>query len=588
MAAASLEALETPANGIVLTLAKSLSKAAVEAAFQAASKKANRRLVLKQFREKKTYADQDFYASLACFKLSGPPPFFPKTLLKEQTYGFLLLIEIELDGAWFLGIFRHAAASINDWIEKHAQPLPRTKLVNAFSDGAAVRKLSLQRMTASKYELRAASYEGASVETSLPTMAAGRCAIRSVRFSDSSRGSVGIVLNTSRVQRSGGRTRIKELAGLVIRVVKETRKTKPSPFLSRFAQAIPLSELPTEVVPNGILFDWTSLLEEDSYELCRSPGSGRRPKEFRKGLLTRLLRETMKLSPNGDAWDFLDPHDRVAGTFVNTATKYSITRILGDKLIIKDSGSGDSVPLKRWIRENDAFNITYDHPEYFYGSGALYHRADFAREVEAVKVCLRATPALTRATSEKGEPQKSSTRFSADSIFGVVEDSIYNQRDWLCCVDLGDEWADYLCIGDNKLILSHCKDGDTGLGATPFQEVVGQALKNLGRVQATPQTFETKLRKTEKKRFWGSTKIERLRDAGRKWADFRSAVSKILANPDAGREVHLVVTMLSFKDFDRAVSNSPSPNFIQLVWLLASFISSCREMGARPVIICKV
>jgi hypothetical protein len=43
--------------------------------------------------------------------------------------------------------------------------------------------------------------------------------------------------------------------------------------------------------------------------------------------------------------------------------------------------------------------------------------------------------------------------------------------------------------------------------------------------------------------------------------------------------------MLSKADFEGAAA-TPTPHFIQLIWLLASFINLCREMAAKPVIVC--
>jgi hypothetical protein len=173
-------------------------------------------------------------------------------------------------------------------------------------------------------------------------------------------------------------------------------------------------------------------------------------------------------------------------------------------------------------------------------------------------------------------------------MFNICETALYQQRDWLCCADLGDKWADYLCIRGNALLFIHCKVGDETTGASSFQEVVGQGLKNLGRTRSTPKEFEAKLAATKKKRFWAKTKIERLRDAGREWTDFQTATANVLADPNAGREVHLVVTMLSKHGFEAAAAAAaPTPHFIQLIWLLASFINPCREMGAKPVIVCR-
>jgi hypothetical protein len=295
----SLDCLRTPANGQIFAIEKPLSKTAVEAAFAAASPRSSGRAVAKQARQKRTTKDGDCWASLICFPITDTPAFFPNTTLKEHTYGFLLLVEIEADGKWFLGVFKKGLPSIAEWLDDKAKHLPRTKLTNAFSEGAAVTKLNIQRITVSPHELRAASYEAADLQTSLPMMAASRCAIRSVRFNDDLYGSVSVTVSTSRVQRAGGRCTVEELADLVTIVARETLTAKCSAFLGTFAHAIPLDELPAGVTPSSILFDWSTLLEVDELELRRTPANGELGRQVSKRILTRILGETISLAPEG-------------------------------------------------------------------------------------------------------------------------------------------------------------------------------------------------------------------------------------------------------------------------------------------------
>ena len=125
-----------------------------------------------------------------------------------------------------------------------------------------------------------------------------------------------------------------------------------------------------------------------------------------------------------------------------TSTKFSVKSILNDRLFVHDTGSNETISLVKWIRENDAFSVTFTNPEFFFGDGALYQRADFVHEVDAVRRCLQVHAELAHATSEKGVPKRSATNFPAASVFRIVEDSVYANSEWLCCLDLGDEWAD--------------------------------------------------------------------------------------------------------------------------------------------------
>lgn len=592
MPAPSLDTLETPANGQIFALRKPLSKNAALRALEAASVKADGNAVLKIVRERRAIAGEEYFASLICFRLSGPPAFFPNSGLEERTWGFLLLLEVPVDEAWHLGIYKHGAASLTEWQEKHCTALPRTKLAHAFGDRAAVGKLTTRRMAGTKHEVRRASYEAPDLQTSLPMMAASRTAISSVRF-DGSNGSFSVTPSTSRVQRSGGRCVVDQLAAVVRLVASSVKAGKTHPFLETFAQAVPLSELPKGITPTSILFDWCELLENDALELRRaSPIGGGPGAKVKKRVLLRLLGETIPVLSSGGGGQFARVPSKPLGNFSATKHRYSLKSLLGASLCVTDTRLAGTapVPLAKWVRESDAFAITFTSPQYFYCDGALFFRAAFAKDVALVRKSLQAEPALAIATSEKGKPlpAKTDSVFPADSIFGIVEHTLYSRRDWLCCADLNDEWADYLCLRDGKLIFIHCKAGDLSKGASCFHEVVGQGLKNLGRVCSTPDEFAAKVESSWGKKNWAGTKIRRLREKGKKPADCTAALRGLLANPDAGREVHLVVTMLSLSAFDTTAGLAvPPPHFVQLIGLILAFIHSSREWGAKPVIVCQ-
>jgi hypothetical protein len=504
----SLDTLQTPANGQVFALAKQLSKSAVERAFDADAK-ADGRALFKVARDKRSIEGSDYFAPLISFPLTGPPPFFPESDLEEKTFAFLLLLEVEVGSEWFLGVFKHGVASLAEWLEDNCAPLPRTKLAHAFSDGTAVGKMTVRRMTASKHELRRASYEAPDLQTSLPMMAAGRSAISALRF-DGRDANFSVTPSTSRVQRSGGRCTVESLAAMVRLVVTATKAGKTHPFLQTFAQAVPLDDLPADVTPNSILFDWGELLETDAMELCRLPRAvGEDGPPVQKAVLLRLLGETVPVMPDGSGWQFAHNPAKSLGRSGRTASKYSVRHLLWDRVFVRDTRmpGAEPVRLAKWVRDNDAYAITFTSPQYFFCGGALYFRAAFAKEVDLVRMCLHAEPALDAATSEKGEPKKNHTVFPADSIFGIVENTLYAHRDWLCCADLGDEWADYLCIRAGKLLFIHCKSGDLTKGASCFHDVVAQGLKNLGRVRSTPDEFAAKIALSWEKNYWRETKL---------------------------------------------------------------------------------
>lgn len=584
----SVDTLRAPSTCQVFSLSAPLSAAAAEQALSIASSNASGRRLGRIVRNRRTTGNIVYWCSFICFPLEGSPSFMPDAGLVERRYGFALLIETQVSGTWFVAILTDKASSLGDWIEERAITLPRTRLTNAFAQNAAVSKMRFKRMTVSQHELRGATLEAHDLQSSMPMMAAGRCAIQSLRFRDEHRGTIGVTLSTSRVRRSGSRATVDQLAQIVNDVAVRVQSNVPHGFLSTFAQAIPIRDLPATAGPAGILFDWTAILDDDALRIHRKGDNGQQHgEEVSKKLLTRLLGESFPLSNVTGPWNFGAAGSR--GTISRTSTKFSVRSLLGGHLVVHDTRNNETVPLAKWVRDSAAYSIAFTDPHYFYTGDVLYHRSSFSQEVESVRRCLVPEQTLVGAGSEKGKPAPLPTAagFSADSIFGICEQSIYRNRDWMCCTDLGDEWADYLCLRSNTVIFVHCKHGSETTGATSFQEVVGQALKNLGRAHSTPAELRSKLTAQRALRYWGGTAIERLRPPGTSWNAFEARFANLLADPDSSREVHLVVTMLSAAEFDIAAARpTPSAHFVQLIWLLASFANSCREMGAKPVIIC--
>jgi hypothetical protein len=111
-------------------------------------------------------------------------------------------------------------------------------------------------------------------------------------------------------------------------------------------------------------------------------------------------------------------------------------------------------------------------------------------------------------------------------------------------------------------------------------------LKNLGRVRSTPDEFAAKIVRSWERNYWRETKIRRMRDPSKTGPAFAEGLKELLADPDSGREVHLVVNMLSLASFDAIDRVNPPPHFLQVNWLLSAFLNSCREAGAKAVIVC--
>ena len=79
-----------------------------------------------------------------------------------------------------------------------------------------------------------------------------------------------------------------------------------------------------------------------------------------------------------------------------------------------------------------------------------------------------------------------------ESVFGVLKKKIiddFPEINFLICDDMGTEIADFIGIdsNNNKIIYIHCKHSAKKLSASTFQDVCGQAVKNIKYIMSTSQ-----------------------------------------------------------------------------------------------------
>jgi hypothetical protein len=586
----TIEDLRALAGGNYFRTGAQFDDNAVETLFDTIEKQwAKGNPLTRDIREPRAHGALNFHYSFLCIQLKPTkPPFLPKLDLQEKSYGFVLLIEV----AGVVAIFKRGASGFDDWITSECEPIEKRALTRAFSANAIYEKVSLRRMTVSRSELQGCSYEAADLATTIPVLGLGRSIPRFIRLSHPASGTVSLTPATSRIHKSGGRLTVDQLA----KEVAETASSLAAPAATGFLDAFPVPEsfasLPAAVQPTGILFELPHLGSTDAnhaphFVLRRN---GNPDLEYTKATKLRFS-SVLNLTPNGASWSFNAPA-RAKGSVKKSAKTLSLD-ISTDLNTILVSENGQEEALVAWIKRERAFSISFDSPEWFFTQGQLYKRSDFQQDMDLVVGALSPNAGLTLLASEKGQWKtynQNTTRFEAGSIFRFVEDILCVADAHLICADLNDEWADYIAFspaanGVGRIRFLHCKAGDETSGASSFQEVIGQATKNLGRVQITPEALMTKIQELQVRGSWtAAVPIPRYRGAGNP----DQAARTLIADPNISREVVLVVTMLSAARFNNERLKVPlEPHFIQLVWILAAFIHSCREMGAKATIVCK-
>lgn len=585
--------LRSGAAGHFFRTTTKLTDAAVKKLFQMIVKEwAQGAPLAREIRKTRDLNGNTYNYSFLCIKLKPTePPFLPGSGLKENSYGFVLLVEI--DG--IVGLFKRGPSGLEDWVNSACDPIETRTLTRVFGAKATYGKLSLRRMTISQHELRACSYEAADLSTTIPALGLGRSIPRFIRLnhrvSNRPPETISITPGTARITLSGKKLTVDGLAAAVARIAQQVATVPKQGFLDAFPIPIDLSCLPAGVSPTGLLFDLSPInaTSDNSGANIILTQAGKPDSDVTNTMKARFA-EVLAVRIQAGAQVFGNGLKAVRGALIRNSRVFSIKLRSHLNLVVRDA-DGNDTPFPTWIRQTQCFSVCFSSPEYFYTHGQLYQRADFVREVEVVKSVLETKRGLVGANSEKG-PTKTYTnrtrRFDPNSIFAFVETVLCRSRKHLWCCDLGDEWADYIVFdssrGGGDIQFLHCKHGDETCGASAFQEVIGQALKNLGRAQVSPGQLLEKMADLRARPNWGSSGIPRYRGNGSLERDAEG----LLGRPDARRTVAVVVTMFSKQGFVAEAAKTPlEPHFVQLVWLLASFVNSCREMGAKAVIVCK-
>lgn len=239
------------------------------------------------------------------------------------------------------------------------------------------------------------------------------------------------------------------------------------------------------------------------------------------------------------------------------------------------------------------FSVGFSDYSYIYMSKGLYMNAGVQKDFEAILSILYPVNEIATVTSEKGDGyDATSTDFKDYSMFSVVEKYIFNDADFLFCDDLGNEWADHIAIKNNSMsyIHSKCNDGNTTLSASKFQEVIGQAIKNIGNMNPDDKAIKKKMYGMDGK--WNRTNINKCRIGVSK--DYERLYKNLRYNPNKVLEICLAVNYLSKSDladaFDKIKNDQPfqQKNYVvQLTWLLSGFISTCKDANINCRIFCK-
>lgn len=542
---------------------------------------------------------QDIYYSLLIFRFTTYPSFldfekedFPSKLT-ENRLAYLLIVEIND----YVILVKKNISHINSFINS-LTPIPSDTLAGVLVDNDTVfQQMKLSNMNMNENAMRNKSYEANSLENTMPMFGSNHTIVNTARFTNTD-GLCAVNINTSRLAKFGAK---KNLLGLLewmnVLITKLDSYVPQDSFFSRFAKPQLWKKQRDLLEPVSLLIDIFKLYsyiqaldckdvfykkEEDTYSVVTNT--------FAKYIISGVKCITLD---EKDKNIYKKKGKRNIGiNKLKSGLKVVACGNLFNSLYYREN-NGENVKILDLINNLGCFSVGFSNYSYIYMGKRLYMNVGIQKDFESILSILCPINEIVNVTSEKGHGyDATSTEFKDNSMFYVVEKNIFSNAEFLLCDDLGNEWADYIAINENSMSYIHCKcnDGSETLSASKFQEIIGQAIKNIGNINPDDNSIQNKIRGMNNK--WNSTSINKCRKGIP--TDYEKLYKNLRYNPNKVQEICLAVNYLSKSAladaFDKIKNNQPLQqrnNVVQLAWLLSGFISTCKEADLNCRIFCR-
>jgi hypothetical protein len=281
--------------------------------------------------------------------------------------------------------------------------------------------------------------------------------------------------------------------------------------------------------------------------------------------------------------------------------KYWLRSDVLSALKLKDN---ERISLTRRLNQRQPFRIIVRGASVVYAYGGFYAadlKLDRPNGAGALVLNLvHSVSALSGITSEKGQLRAAAATWPPNSLFGLLDRALRpgatapvfgSPFSALICDDLGDEVADFIGLDEGEtggaaravLVVAKWKAADAGVSASALYDVCSQAVKNLAYLKADARELPGTPGKWNGDWKLKGGRVPRRR-AGPGAVAFRSAFGRVRANPNAQRQVWMVLAggILSRRALVREFAKTPpEPHVLQFYHLVLSAYSACQSVGVR-------
>ncbi|UCZ53465.1 hypothetical protein LGQ02_01295 [Bacillus shivajii] len=562
-----------------------LSERYIKGLFIKVSSKKSGPYTTKIIQDRYTFGDKRIKYSLCIFKFKAKPNFLEEGSEEEIKYAYLLILEYSN----MVIINKKNISGLNTLLKDYISDVEYTTISRLFlSNTSNFEKLTMINMDISNNAIRRRNIEANDLTSVFSPVYSSKYIINNIRINDKD-SRISLALNTSKINKLGKKVSIDEYFQWAVSVVDKVEAFQlRESYLDNFSAPVDNQEELKELEPTSILFLFNDLLAD-----------------FERGLIEEVRYNFRDKSRKIDLQKYLSEFDTLFKV-ERIENNYIVPNSIDNKLKLKRNKVSLSIQSKKlknitinffnkevnlqeYINKNQNYIITFSQIEHVYSHKKLFKDSKLLGNLEAFLDVLEPYEALSTITSEKGNNSPDSSSFNSNSLFFFIENTLASNVDYLFCDDLGNEFADFISINDSKNICYyHAKSGNSRLSASDFQVVLAQALKNIGNMSITSTDLERKIEKWNENIKDTNISLTRIGDTAENGG---KCFIKTLSTPNSIKEVYIVVNFLSKSALEsglnRLKQGRPCQHeIIQILWLLSSFISTCKELGLIVRITC--
>lgn len=539
--------------------------------------------------------------SICIFKYTTKPTFIEdyQEGWEETKLAYLVIVNLQN----YIVISKRNISGIKEFTDLFT-PLDYKVLSTLFvDDNTTFEKFALKNMNISDKAIRGKSLEAINLQENFSPLGANNYILNNIRLNNNNE-KVSLSLNTGRINKFGRKNSIESFIEWSINLItKIDMHQEHDTFLSIFAEPLDYENERNQLAPIAVLFLFSKLydaFEENRISVCKYISNGREKVFSIVDYLHKVERLCQINSRmNGEEISYFVNNSLTNDLEVKLNLK-SITfksEKLSRVILVWDNGYEQSII--EYINQSNQFIMNFDNIDLIYTNRKLFKDGMLLGNIEHFLKIFKPYQKLSSVISEKGSFTENSNVFSANSIFAFVESEFSNHSDYFICDDLEKEWADHIGITNNKIAFYLAKYGTSQYSASSFQDIIGQAQKNLGNMSPVDYQINSKLE------FWKKNYKSNLRNNNtqtnitrlRKGTSVEDAVSQFKLTklePNIKREMYLVINFISKSGLQAKLEQLKNAEvfverneIIQILWFISSLISSCREVGVDVYICCR-